>query len=475
MVNRLEQAVDLIRRGRSGLGADRHRQLPHEHRGDRPARRDPRRRPLHRARPGQRLQPVPARRRTPGLARLAGRAGGHRLRRLPRRRMPADRRPAPGRHAPCRPSCGGRPDDRHAGHRRPRTAARGDRRLRAAAIRVLLGNWTGTATVPSRSLYPHQWSWDSAFIAIGLRHLSPRRAQRDLESLLGAQWRRRPGAAHRLQPRRCRPAPTSPVPTSGAPPPRAAPPGRPRAGDLGHRAAPGARAGRLAGAPRRPGGVRPPRLPGPARTPSSTPGTATWPPAATSAAGASSRSSTPGRPGLDNSPCWDEPLRRVDPAPEDSFRRADLDHGTAADRPTDLDYAPLRTAGPRRTATTATTTPAPRTPSGSRTPASTRCSSPPSTRWPTSRGRSAPTRAAARGRAERLTRRPDPPAVGRRARHLRRPRPARRPAAAGARGLGTAAAGRARAARRDGGRPAGRRLPGSTSASGRSHWCPATT
>jgi hypothetical protein len=41
---------------------------------------------------------------------------------------------------------------------------------------------------------------------------------------------------------------------------------------------------------------------------------------------------------MDNSPCWDAPLARVTPAPARSFRRADLDHGAAEDRPTDLDY-----------------------------------------------------------------------------------------------------------------------------------------
>ena len=51
--------------------------------------------------------------------------------------------------------------------------------LRAAASSVLDNNWLGSSTVPSRSLYPHQWSWDSAFIALGLRHLSPQRAQRE--------------------------------------------------------------------------------------------------------------------------------------------------------------------------------------------------------------------------------------------------------------------------------------------------------
>ncbi|MFC7343507.1 MGH1-like glycoside hydrolase domain-containing protein [Saccharopolyspora griseoalba] len=59
---------------------------------------------------------------------------------------------------------------------------------RSEALRVLLGNWRGYNTVPAPDLYPHQWSWDSAFIAIGTRHLSPLRAQRELESLFGAQW-----------------------------------------------------------------------------------------------------------------------------------------------------------------------------------------------------------------------------------------------------------------------------------------------
>ncbi|MCZ9346935.1 hypothetical protein NGM37_55470, partial [Streptomyces sp. TRM76130] len=46
----------------------------------------------------------------------------------------------------------------------------------------------------------------------------------------------------------------------------------------------------------------------------------------------------PWEPGTDNSPCWDRALARVDPAPADTFRRADLDHGHPRDRPTDLDY-----------------------------------------------------------------------------------------------------------------------------------------
>ena len=60
--------------------------------------------------------------------------------------------------------------------------------LLRTATQVLIQNWHGHATVPSRSLYPHQWSWDSAFIALGLRHFAPRRAAVELLSLVGAQW-----------------------------------------------------------------------------------------------------------------------------------------------------------------------------------------------------------------------------------------------------------------------------------------------
>ncbi|GAA4287852.1 MGH1-like glycoside hydrolase domain-containing protein [Georgenia daeguensis] len=59
---------------------------------------------------------------------------------------------------------------------------------RHAALELLGRNWTGTHTVPAAGLYPHQWSWDSAFVAVGLRHHDPVRAQTELETLLAAQW-----------------------------------------------------------------------------------------------------------------------------------------------------------------------------------------------------------------------------------------------------------------------------------------------
>ncbi|MGB6454001.1 MAG: glycogen debranching protein [Streptosporangiaceae bacterium] len=60
--------------------------------------------------------------------------------------------------------------------------------LRDQAAAVLHGNDAGSYTKASPHLYPHQWSWDSAFIAIGWAHLDARRAMTELEQLFAAQW-----------------------------------------------------------------------------------------------------------------------------------------------------------------------------------------------------------------------------------------------------------------------------------------------
>jgi hypothetical protein len=60
--------------------------------------------------------------------------------------------------------------------------------LRDQAAAVLRGNDAGTWTKASPHLYPHQWSWDSAFNAIGWAHLDVRRAMAELEGLFAAQW-----------------------------------------------------------------------------------------------------------------------------------------------------------------------------------------------------------------------------------------------------------------------------------------------
>jgi glucosylglycerate hydrolase len=56
------------------------------------------------------------------------------------------------------------------------------------AAAVLRGNDAGGWTKASPLLYPHQWSWDSAFNAIGWAHLDVRRAMTELELLFAAQW-----------------------------------------------------------------------------------------------------------------------------------------------------------------------------------------------------------------------------------------------------------------------------------------------
>jgi hypothetical protein len=63
-----------------------------------------------------------------------------------------------------------------------------DQKLLEAAKAVLQMNDRGNYTQPAHGLYPHQWFWDSCFIAIGLRHLDVERARMELYSLLRGQW-----------------------------------------------------------------------------------------------------------------------------------------------------------------------------------------------------------------------------------------------------------------------------------------------
>ncbi|WP_435866606.1 MGH1-like glycoside hydrolase domain-containing protein [Streptomyces yokosukanensis] len=209
--------------------------------------------------------------------------------------------------------------------------------LRITAARVLDANWTGSSTVPSRDLYPHQWSWDSAFIAIGLRHVSPRRAQTELETLLAAQWAdgRVPHIVFN---------PSVPLDAYFPSP------------DFWRSST----AGRTAGAPRTvqtSGIVQPPvhalaawlvhcADPGLSRSRGFLarvyPRLAAWHRYLLhrrDLGGAGLVSVVhPWEQGMDNSPCWDAPLARITPAPARSFRRADLAHTAPEDRPTDLDY-----------------------------------------------------------------------------------------------------------------------------------------
>jgi neutral trehalase len=66
--------------------------------------------------------------------------------------------------------------------------AASDGNLAQQALAVLDANWMGHATRASARLYPHQWSWDSACIAIGYAGSNQARAQTELRWLFAGQW-----------------------------------------------------------------------------------------------------------------------------------------------------------------------------------------------------------------------------------------------------------------------------------------------
>jgi hypothetical protein len=57
-----------------------------------------------------------------------------------------------------------------------------------AALAVLDRNRRGDWTCPAAGIYPHQWLWDSGFVAIGLARHDPNRAAGELTALLRGQW-----------------------------------------------------------------------------------------------------------------------------------------------------------------------------------------------------------------------------------------------------------------------------------------------
>src|SRR5918997_1563427 len=60
--------------------------------------------------------------------------------------------------------------------------------MREAARAVLARNDRGGYTVPTDGLYPFQWNWDSAFVAMGFATFDVDRAYRELERLIEGQW-----------------------------------------------------------------------------------------------------------------------------------------------------------------------------------------------------------------------------------------------------------------------------------------------
>ena len=71
----------------------------------------------------------------------------------------------------------------------PRSVLVGREALAVRAEEVLRQNDMGGWTKAAPELYPHQWSWDTGFIAMGLAHLDTRRAARELLTLFDHQWK----------------------------------------------------------------------------------------------------------------------------------------------------------------------------------------------------------------------------------------------------------------------------------------------
>ena len=58
----------------------------------------------------------------------------------------------------------------------------------AAARAILAANDRGGYTVPNGRVYPFQWNWDSAFVALGFATFDRERAWVEVETLFRAQW-----------------------------------------------------------------------------------------------------------------------------------------------------------------------------------------------------------------------------------------------------------------------------------------------
>ncbi|WP_109829406.1 MGH1-like glycoside hydrolase domain-containing protein [Reichenbachiella versicolor] len=56
------------------------------------------------------------------------------------------------------------------------------------AHEVLDTNWKGEFTVPTNTLYPFQWNWDSGFVSLGNGHKNLDRSIKEINSLLSGQW-----------------------------------------------------------------------------------------------------------------------------------------------------------------------------------------------------------------------------------------------------------------------------------------------
>lgn len=194
-------------------------------------------------------------------------------------------------------------------------------------------------TRPAPSLYPHQWSWDAAFVAVGLSRVSPARAAAEIDALLRGQWRTGmlphivyasnaggyfPDARRWACSTVCDDAPRSPA-TSGI----CQPPVHALAVE------------RVVDAARADGLWTPERADGWAHC--VYPRLLRWHRYLASYRDPEEAgllvSYHSWETGMDNSPRWDGPFARVLPGPLPAYQRQDVDHVTdGAQRPSDLEY-----------------------------------------------------------------------------------------------------------------------------------------
>jgi hypothetical protein len=194
----------------------------------------------------------------------------------------------------------------------------------ARAAEVLRRNDRGGSTIPSPTLYPHQWAWDSGFAAIGWARIDVDRAVAELESLLAGQWDdgRVPHIVFDPAATDYFPGPAfwgragAAVPTSTI----TNPPIWVIA--LARLAAAGADPARLA--PLIDGSRRSLEFFATQRDPSATGAVAVV---------------HPWESGRDNCPAWDAPMEAIDPDSAPPFERVDLANvGDPSQRPTDTEY-----------------------------------------------------------------------------------------------------------------------------------------
>ncbi|MDC1320232.1 hypothetical protein N8Y41_01830 [bacterium] len=60
--------------------------------------------------------------------------------------------------------------------------------LKQLAIDTLAKNDRGGFTIPTAGLYPYQWNWDSAFVALGIATYDMDRAWSEITKLIDGQW-----------------------------------------------------------------------------------------------------------------------------------------------------------------------------------------------------------------------------------------------------------------------------------------------